>query len=193
MRAGTRGSAILAAGASRRLGEPKQLVRLHDQPLIRRVADIAAAVGGADLAVVVGAEAERVKAALQGVACDCLDNAAWSDGIASSIQVAVRWAQLRELSALMLLACDQARLTAEHVLQLWAAWERAPLVPAASEYAQTLGVPAIFPSSYYPALLSLSGDRGAAKLLKAGAVTRVPWPDGAVDLDTPEDLARLRE
>lgn len=188
-----RGVAVLAAGASRRLGQPKQLLVVDREPLIRYVAKVAAAGGGADVAVVLGAEAERVKGALQGVSCECLDNVAWPQGIASSIQTAVRWAEVRELDALMLLVCDQARLTAQHVSQLWAAWQRAPLLPVASEYAQTLGVPAIFPASYYPALLSLQGDRGAAKLLAGDAVTRVPWPDGAFDLDTPADLARLRE
>ncbi|HET8937257.1 MAG TPA: nucleotidyltransferase family protein [Polyangiales bacterium] len=182
------GSAILAAGGSRRLGQPKQLVSMRGEPLVRGVATLAAAVSGENVAVVLGCEAERVRAALHGLPCAELENAAWQEGIASSIRVAVRWAEARELAALMLLVCDQTHLSQAVLLQLWAAWEARPQLAAAACYAGTTGVPAVFPREYYAALLSLQGDRGAAKLLQGSAVSRVAWPDGVHDVDTPTDL-----
>lgn len=189
----TRGIAILAAGGSRRLGQPKQLVALRGEPLVRRTAALAEAVGCEGVAVVVGCEAERVAAALHGLACVQLENTAWQEGIASSIRVAVRWAQARELDALMLLVCDQTRLSADVLLQLWAAWAASPKLAAAAAYADALGVPAIFPRAYYPALSALEGDRGAARLLHGVALTRVVWPEGVHDVDTPSDLEHLTE
>lgn len=187
------GIAILAAGGSRRLGQPKQLIELRAEPLVRRVAALAAAVSGKEVAVVLGCEAERVRAALDGIACTCLDNGAWQAGMASSIHAAVRWAEARELSALMLLVCDQTRLTQAVLQQLWAAWAARPQLPAAAAYADTLGIPAIFPRDYYPALLSLQGDRGAAKLLRGTDVSTLAWPEGVYDVDTPSDLEHLTE
>lgn len=183
-----RGIAILAAGASRRLGQPKQLVIVEGQPLLRRVAVLAEAVGCEGVAVVLGCEAERAAATLSGLTCEPLINRDWSEGIASSIRVAAAWAQHRDFDALLLLACDQTRLDSAYLLQLWAAWLAKPELPAASAYAGAIGIPAIFPRAHYAALLELQGDRGAAKLLRGSEVTQLPWPDGAYDLDTPADL-----
>lgn len=184
-----RGIAILAAGASRRLGQPKQLVAIDGQPLVARTARIAAALGCDGVAVVLGCEAERVGAALRDIACEPLQNPAWEEGMASSIRVAARWAELRGFAALMLLVCDHVRLDRAHLLQLWAAWSANPSQPVASSYGETRGIPAVFPRADYGALSLLQGDRGAAALLRAREVTQVAWPDGVYDLDTPEDLA----
>jgi CTP:molybdopterin cytidylyltransferase MocA len=184
----SRGIAILAAGASRRLGRPKQLVMLRGAPLLGRVVALAEAVGCEAVAVVLGCEAERAAATLSGSTCQQLLNPDWSEGIASSIRVAAAWSQRCDFDALMLLVCDQVRLESAYLLQLWAAWSTRPEWPAASAYSETAGIPAIFPRSQYRALLGLQGDRGAAKLLRGSDVTQLPWPDGAYDLDTPEDL-----
>jgi CTP:molybdopterin cytidylyltransferase MocA len=144
------------------------------------------------VAVVLGAESARVAEALDGLTCEQLQNVAWTEGMASSIRIAAAWAEQHELTALLLLVCDQLRITDQHIEQLWHAWTSRPDAAVASAYADTLGIPAIFPRRMYPELLGLQGDRGAAKLLRAAAVTVVPWPDGAYDLDTPEDLERLK-
>lgn len=184
-------AAILAAGASRRLGQPKQLVQFQGSPLIRHIATIALSTQGHATAVVLGAEAARVEAALAGVACERLNNPQWQEGMAASIRVAARWAQDRGHDALLLLTCDQLRLTAAHIDQLWDTWRARPHAPVASAYAATIGIPAVFPRADYPALLQLRGDRGAASLLRARDVSQVPWPAGSDDLDTPRDLAQL--
>jgi CTP:molybdopterin cytidylyltransferase MocA len=98
-------------------------------------------------------------------------------------------AQARD--ALLLAACDQWQLTAQHLGRLMACFQR-PTAAAGSQYAQTCGIPALFGAAWFPHLLSLRGDRGAGSLLHAYAATqRVPWPGGAFDLDTEQDLARM--
>jgi molybdenum cofactor cytidylyltransferase len=56
-------------------------------------------------------------------------------------------------------------------------------------------VPAIFPRSLFPALLELHGDQGARALLQQPGAARhaIDFPGGDFDLDSPEDVARLRE
>lgn len=187
------GCAILAAGASRRLGQPKQLVELEGQPLVRRVALVARAAGCEHVAVVVGCHGPQVVAALSGVPCELLDNPTWQEGVAASVRTAARWAEERGWGALMLLVCDQVQLNAAHLERLWALWRAAPATAAASSYGGTLGVPAIFPRAHYTALLQLHGDQGAARLLRAErtGVTQLAWAEGEAELDTPEDLAKL--
>lgn len=187
------GCAILAAGASRRLGQPKQLVEIAGEPLVRRVARLAHEAGCEHVSVVIGCEGAAVTAALSGVACELLDNAEWPEGIAASVRAAARWASDSRFEALMLLVCDQLKLSAEHLSALWSVWQAAPDTAVASSYAGAPGVPAIFPRAYYAALLQLHGDQGAARLLRAGLrpVTSVAWLEGEVELDTPDDLAKL--
>jgi molybdenum cofactor cytidylyltransferase len=187
------GCAILAAGASRRLGQPKQLVEIAGQPLVRRAALLARAPGCEHVGVVLGCHGLEVAAALSGVSCELLDNAEWAEGVAASVRSAARWADQRGFAALMVLVCDQINLSAAHLSQLWSVWQAAPETAVASAYADTLGVPAIFPRAYYTALSQLQGDQGAARLLRSGQqhVTQVAWPEGEAELDTPDDMAKL--
>jgi CTP:molybdopterin cytidylyltransferase MocA len=174
---------ILAAGASTRMGAPKQLLALGGEPLVRAIAREALASRCTRVAVVLGAHADAIAPALDGLAVTIVRNEQWQEGMASSVRCAAAWAG--EADALLLMVCDQPRLTAAHLDALIAA---GPF--AASAYAGTLGVPALLPRRMYGALLRSEGDRGARGLL-AGA-TPVPWPDGELDLDTPTDTRRLR-
>lgn len=185
------GCALLAAGASTRLGRPKQLLPLGGKPLVLRVFEQLRAAACDRYAVVLGSSAAEVGAAFEALPCDQLDNPAWSEGMASSIRVAARWAMAEQLGALLLAVCDQPKLTAAHVRALCAARTR-PGVTVASGYAETCGAPALFDAGWFARLASLEGDRGAGALLRDDpSVVVVPWPDGVVDIDTPADARAL--
>jgi molybdenum cofactor cytidylyltransferase len=184
------GCAILAAGRSERLGRPKQLVLLHGTALVRRIAQTVLSSDFAGCALVTGCQAPAVERAVDGLALDLLPNPDWEEGMASSIRVAAHWAQTRGLSALALTTCDQWRLSTAHLAQLLAALSDTQAL-AGSQYANTLGVPAVFGSAWFTRLQGLAGDRGAGALLQGAAhARRVPWPEGADDLDTEADLAK---
>ena len=183
---------VLAAGASRRLGRPKQLVDAGGVPLVRRVVDAMCASSCARVGVVVGAARDLVCAAVDGARAAIVDNAAWDDGMASSIRAAIAWAEREDADAAVLAACDQPRLDAAHVDRLVAAWRAgSPLV--ASWYDGVRGIPALFDYTFFPRLAELRGERGAAHLLRdPGAhVACIAWPDGAFDVDTPHDARAL--
>jgi molybdenum cofactor cytidylyltransferase len=192
--AGFRVSAVvLAAGASTRLGEPKQLVSVRGESLLRRTAWLAAEAGCAPVFVVLGYEAERMGAELEGLNATAVTNEAWAEGMGSSLRRGMEAVVRMEPqpAGVLVLVCDQPRLTVEHLRKLLE--EHRGTAVTASLYAGRAGVPAVFSQELYSELAGAKGDRGARDLIRSHAsqVRGIPWPGGEVDVDRPEDLERL--
>lgn len=184
---------VLAAGASRRLGQPKQLVPIEGESLLRRTARLALEAGCAPVVVVLGFEAERMAEELAGLPAEMVVNAQWLSGMGSSLACGVA-AALRarpEMDALLLLVCDQPRLTANHLRRLLARHAAGSAPVTASAYAGRAGVPAIFAPALFSDLESIEGDQGARGLISRHGAQTVDWPDGACDIDLPDDLELL--
>jgi CTP:molybdopterin cytidylyltransferase MocA len=194
-RSGCLACVLLAAGGSRRLGTPKQLARSRAQPLLRRAVESARrALPASPLVVVLGAHATRFRLLVQRTEgrATVVYNAGWAEGIASSLRAGIAALPHGVTAALVLLA-DQPAVDARAVARLAAAWRNRPGQPAAAAYLDRIGVPAILPRRYWRALRELRGDSGARALLRgARNVTRVAMPEAELDVDTPEDLQRLR-
>jgi CTP:molybdopterin cytidylyltransferase MocA len=185
---------LLAAGGSRRLGRPKQLVRHRMRPLLVHAAAAAReALPNAALIVVVGAESLRVRLALRRAdpRAIVVANPLWQRGLATSLAAGLAAAPSSARAALVLLV-DKPAIGAAALTRLLGAWRRRPQVPAAAFYDGRSGVPAVLPRRRWRALKALDGDQGARALLRGTAVTRVAMPEAAVDIDTPSDLAKLR-
>ena len=188
------GAVVLAAGASSRLGAPKQLLVHEGEPLVRRAAHAALAAGAHPVIVVLGAESQQVRDALDGVAgVVTVVNERWADGLASSLAAGVRaLLAAAPVDALLLTLVDQPLVGAAELAALVARCSDAHRIVAA-EYSGTIGVPALVGREHADALLALSGDRGAGAWLRSHGdrVARVPMPGAAMDVDTPDDAARL--
>jgi CTP:molybdopterin cytidylyltransferase MocA len=189
MRAARIGAAVLAAGGSRRMGRPKQVLSFRGRPLLRRALDAVCTSSATVVSVVVGAERASVAKLLDESIIDVVDNEQWQEGLASSVRAAVAWARRRDCDGLLLAVADQPQLSVHHLDALIAASEGATRI-SASAYAGVLGVPALFPWEMFHRLEALSGDAGARALLRQAAirVIAVPWPAGEHDIDTPADL-----
>ena len=180
---------ILAAGASTRLGEPKQLITIHGETLLARTIRIAQESGVDEVFAVLGANAEALRAHAH--IATIVENPHWQQGMATSIRAGITAASAYD--AILLLTCDQPAVTPFHLLQLLVASEEGKRI-AASTYAARTGVPAIFPQKYFPELLTLEGDNGARHLLREhqDEVVKVVLENGELDLDTPQSLQAIR-
>jgi molybdenum cofactor cytidylyltransferase len=186
---------VLAAGASTRLGRPKQLVSLDGETLLRRAARLAIEAGASPVVVVLGNQSAELTAQMQGLPASVAVNREWQTGMASSLKRGMQAALATnpDQANIMVLVCDQPRLDASILKNLLATHAaRQPRITA-SRYNETLGVPAIFSRAIFPELMELVGDQGARRILQRHIeeVAQVDFAGGEIDLDTPEDLARL--
>jgi CTP:molybdopterin cytidylyltransferase MocA len=183
---------VLAAGASRRFGSPKQLVRFEGQLLIQRVIAAATELVGSAVSVVLGAHAAEITANLPPGTASIVINRGWQEGIGSSIRLAVSRLPGACDGVLVMLG-DQPMVGSASLNRLAAAWRRQPRSIVASRYGAVTGVPAIFPRWCFSDLSALRGDQGARVLLSryGDHVVRLSHPEAAVDIDYPEDLLEL--
>jgi molybdenum cofactor cytidylyltransferase len=182
---------VLAAGASTRLGQPKQLLQYQGEFLVERAVRIAREAGAHTVFVVLGAHYQPIFQALSKVSppVRVLLNLGWQQGMGNSIALGAAAAERDGAADLLVLTCDQIHVTAEHLRLLIRASHRDHVV--ASVYAEHRGVPALFPEFSFHALQELRGDRGARDLLQQEDVLSVPFPGGSIDIDTPEDLEAM--
>ncbi len=186
---------ILAAGASTRLGQPKQLLRLVEfapETLLDRAVRLAQEAGAQPILVVLGAHAYEIERGSLLRHCVVLQNPDWPEGMASSLRLGISavMGQIPTASGALLMVCDQPALSTEHLRKLLASHRAQPEVLAVSSYAGRTGVPIVAPRALFPALLTLTGDQGARAVLHhAGAVIyEIEFPSGEWDIDVPEDL-----
>jgi molybdenum cofactor cytidylyltransferase len=148
--------------------------------------------------VVLGFEAERMRPELEGLGVAVVVNAEWAEGMGSSLRRGVEAirAFAPEAKGLLVMVCDQPRLTVEHLRVLLEAQEAAAtgVRITASRYAGRAGVPAVFGAEMFGELAAVEGDRGAREVLarEADRVQTVEWPDGRFDVDEAEDAPKAR-
>ncbi|MHB8381211.1 MAG: nucleotidyltransferase family protein [Candidatus Binataceae bacterium] len=184
---------LLAAGESRRMGFPKPLLRLGDETFIAHTLRlILPAVG--QVIVVVGAHAERIRAAIFADArITIVENPNYAEGQLSSLKAGLI-ALAPEASAAMVHLADHPVVVGATYLAVAEAYRRTrgPIVIA--RHAGRRGHPAIFDRSIFPELLAAPLSLGARAVVNA-APARIVYsdvddPGVALDLDTPEDLVR---
>ncbi len=187
------GAIVLAAGASTRLGQPKQLLLYRGEPLLRRAVRLALESGAEPVVAVVGSHARECGESVKGLPVHIALNPEHASGMGSSLRtgMAALLALSPEIRRALLLVADQPLLRPAHIAALLRA--PAPAGIAAAAYDGRLGVPAVFGRQHYSALSAATGDHGARSLLRTLAATPVPIPEAALDIDTPEDAQDLRE
>ena len=177
---------VLAGGAGRRFGGPKQLALVRGRPLIGHVLGAAA---GWDPLVVLGAHAEQVRPHVAGyehVVC-----ADWADGQSASLQAGV--SALGDVDAAIVLLADQPFITPQVIA---GALERlGPRHDAVrTTYRGAPGHPVVLGRRVLARVGELRGDAGARGLLREFRVR--DWEAGHLcdpaDIDTPEQLEAFR-
>jgi molybdenum cofactor cytidylyltransferase len=171
---------ILAAGGSRRLGSPKQLLTIDGETLVARVTRLVLATRPSRTLVVVGAHADAIRAALRAAAVEIVENHAWATGMASSLQVAARELAGRGMPVLVSVV-DQPALEARHLAALLAAHDES--ADTVSTYGDALGAPAVLRASTLACAGALSGDMGFRRLWADTSPGTVGADELAADLD----------
>jgi molybdenum cofactor cytidylyltransferase len=189
------GIVILAAGNSSRLGEPKQLLQFQGKSLIRHITTAALEIVGSNTIIVTGAHSGLIETELADLPCQLVFNADWQEGMSASIKTGIHALPLQypDLKGAILAVSDQPFVSAAIFNALIRTFENTAKGIVASKYGDSLGTPAFFAASYFPALLQLTGAEGAKKLFKRypDDVSVYPFPEGSIDIDTQEDYKRL--
>jgi molybdenum cofactor cytidylyltransferase len=189
------GLVILAAGASTRMGRPKQLLEYRGRTLIHQAIGTAVDSVCQPIIVVLGAYTDRIKPKIESAPVTLVINPDWFNGMSTSLRVGVEtlMAISPNRDALVLMLCDQPYVSTSLINQLveTSYTTKHPIV--ASQYAGVVGVPALFTRTLFPFLTTLQGDTGARQVIQQflPRLVAVPFPEGAFDIDTPTDYARL--
>jgi molybdenum cofactor cytidylyltransferase len=189
------GGVVLAAGGASRFGSPKQLAELDGRPLLQHAVDAMLAVPAIDpVVVVLGAEADRVREAVDFGDAQVAVCGDWAQGMAASLRCGVE--AVGDCDWVILTLGDQPRVTPQVIAAVMDRAESAPAGTAAvrATYDGAPGHPVALGRAMLPRVAQLSGDAGARDLLGGADVmifeaARLCDP---ADVDTPEELEALR-
>ena len=186
---------VLAAGQSSRLGRPKQLLPLRGEPLLRHTVRAILASSLDDVLVVLGHDAEAVRAAIFDLPVRIVFNPEFARGQSTSVRAGLH-ALTPDTEAAMFLLGDQPGIDPDLIDALIAAWRETNAPVVAPSYADGVGNPVLFDRGVFPELLHIEGDRGANPIVRAyrrrGSLGTVPVEHAAPpDVDTEDDYAAL--
>jgi len=184
---------VLAAGESSRLGVPKQLIPWRGRPLVWHAVRAAQQAGLSPVVVVIGAWGDQVRMALEGEPVTLVDNPVWQAGQSTSVRLGLADVEAQAEAAAFLLS-DTPLVTGELIRQLLHTHQQtlAPLV--APRAGGRRANPVLFDRRTFADLRELEGDQGGRALFERYEPAWVDWDESVLlDLDTTEDLQRLRE
>ena len=202
---------VLAAGASTRLGQPKQLLRIDGETLLHRMVRLARSTTPGALVAVLPPDADLLREALAGQPCTLAINPDPGRGMRSSLETAAPY--VAEFAQVLVITCDQPALEAAHLHALLrgasnassgcAATRSTPkprsdtpcVSPDPPDASNTPGVPAVIPGPWFTQLTPGTPDSGFRARLRAlppSSLFLLDAPGLALDIDTPENLRTAR-
>jgi molybdenum cofactor cytidylyltransferase len=184
---------LLAAGEGRRYGSPKQLAVIDGEPMLRRVARTALG-AGVPVFVVLGAQADAVRSALDGLSVTIVHCADWVGGMGRSLAAGAAAVEkaFPTASGLLLCLADQPLIEVQMFAQLLRRHRDVPQKILVSRHDDAIGPPVIFPRDCLAELAQWSGTGGARALLQREShrVERC-LVDVGIDVDTPAALIHV--
>jgi molybdenum cofactor cytidylyltransferase len=189
------GIIVLAAGASTRLGSPKQLLLHKGKSLLKHAVEEAMNSQAKSVVVVLGANAGILLKEINETRVTLVKNAEWQEGMASSIRAGLNTLIKNSVSAeaVILMVCDQPFVSAAVLNDLISTQQKTGKSIVACNYGEAIGPPALFHQSLFDELIQLEGDVGARKIIlqHSGEVATVYFPQGKIDIDTEADYNAL--
>lgn len=189
------GVVILAAGASTRMGKPKQLLLHRGRTLLRYAADTALSSMCHPVVVVIGAHAELVRKEVDDLPVSVAENQEWENGMSSSIRTGLQKLVIArpEIEGGVIMLGDQPLVTAALINQLVDVSRSTGKMIVATAYGKVLGVPVLFSREMFAEITALNANEGARQVIAnhPDDVASVCFPEAAVDVDTPQDYELL--
>lgn len=195
------GILILAAGESKRLGSPKQLLDWGGETLLQKSISTAKELSTnphihLTIYVVLGARYDELVQNIHDNTVIICRNERWFTGIGSSIHCGINQViSDNKIDAVLIMLCDQPFITSEHLNRLAELYSISRKGIAATNYDGINGVPAVFAKKYFSELLTLHGEQGAKKLIEKhlADVATIVFEEARIDIDTMEDYTNARE
>ena len=188
------GLILLAAGASTRLQQPKQLLPYQDKNLLQHSIQTALAAPVSFVMVVSGAYAGPVLEPHDD-RLEFVANSDWKEGMGSSIRcgLSVFLTNHPETERIILMVCDQPFVSATLLQDLVEKSTKENKHIVACSYGNTIGTPVLFTKKFFSRLAGLKGDEGAKKIVleNMDQTVVIPFPEGEIDIDTMQDYENL--
>ena len=191
---------ILAAGMSKRLGRPKQVLPLAGEPLVAHVGRCARDTKAARVMAVIGGAGQETSDALEDIVDELIINDSFAQGQGTSIAAGVRYVQstshlLGSCDAIIFLLGDQPGVDPAVIDAVIAAWEDGGRIVMA-KYRDRHGHPALFDRAYWKELAQLEGEQGGRDIIARHPddIAYVPVDAASpMDVDTLADWRMLQE
>jgi molybdenum cofactor cytidylyltransferase len=185
---------VLAAGESRRMGTPKQLLPFGDRTILERVVDTLSTAGVGEVIVVLGHLAERVHQVLGDRPLTAVVNAGYREGMLSSVKCGVG-ATRPEHDAVLVALGDQPHIDSGVVREIIQAYRTGTAGIVIPRYDTKKGHPIIINlRKYRDVILNLPEHVGLNALMEDHAddvrLLDVATEDIVRDIDVPEDYSR---
>jgi len=193
-RSGRVAGVVLAAGSSSRMGRNKLLFDLNGEPLVRRAVRTAVDAGLDPVIVVLGHEADAVRAALEGLPCRDVVNPVHTEGMNSSVCAGITAVPSEAAAAIVLLA-DMPFVSAAMIGTLLERFRAGDALLVVSAYGGVNAPPTLYDRALFAELAGVEGRGCGKRMLRRhpGEATIVHWPATAIaDLDVPDDYARVK-
>lgn len=186
------GIIILAAGESKRMGFPKQLLPVNNKTLLLQLIEAALDTRIGPITVVVGAHKDKIVPIFENIPINIIDNAHWQSGISSSIKMGMVGTYMvnKEIEGVILLTSDMPNVTTAFIEKLAdLSKEKQDVDIIATGYQNTVGIPTFFRRNMFEKLLELKNDEGAKKIILESKekVFVIKNEVVGIDLDTKED------
>jgi molybdenum cofactor cytidylyltransferase len=194
MRSTEIGIVLLAAGASSRMGEPKQLLHFEGKTFLEKAIESAVQSDAEHVVVVLGANEKAILRKLNISQYHVVSNPNWEKGMSESLKVGLEFLLKKtELDAVLVLLVDQPHVNASLINQLIEAFLMKDKGIVACKYGSTIGVPCLFDKKYFPEIFALKEQQGAKKIIYQylDETSLIDFPMGAIDIDTQEDYQEL--
>ena len=190
------GIIILAAGASTRLGKPKQLLQYRGKTLLAHAINEAVNSNADAVVVVLGKDANLFKKELDEKKVRVAINSSWEEGMASSLRLGLDTLLNDKpyIDAVIFMVCDQPHVLSSILNDLIITQQKTTKQIVTSNYGDSMGPPSLLHKKYFEELMKLSGDAGARKIIQKNMndVATILFPEGNIDIDTEEDYKKLK-